>query len=252
MAEDDSEAQHLCNHPRVEIDAWGQRLHGCIQCNQWMNLDGEWLRLPEQDIAALRGLIGGGATHPKAASTQKKPRARDTGLRKETVVLPWGATTSTGKSLNRATVGLDGRKQPRLVRKAGAGAVTPSHPHGVTGCPSTVGEFCARRLIKWDFPLVTERGEFIGGDDHRNYDGSLKFRGCPFALGISLPLIEREREAILPVVHDFSDKRVLFASVPRCKVHSRPPKESPVVEGTQDRAESDGISGGWVLLRRQH
>jgi hypothetical protein len=30
-----------------------------------------------------------------------------TGLRKETVVLPWGATTSTGKSLNRATVGLD-------------------------------------------------------------------------------------------------------------------------------------------------
>jgi hypothetical protein len=56
MAEDDSEAQHLCNYPRVEIDAWGQRLHGCIQCNQWMNLDGEWLRLPEQDIAALRGI----------------------------------------------------------------------------------------------------------------------------------------------------------------------------------------------------
>ena len=33
----------------------------------------------------------------------------------------------------------------------------------MTGCPSTVGEFCARRLIKWDFPLVAERGEFIGG-----------------------------------------------------------------------------------------
>ena len=68
--------------------------------------------------------IGGGATHPKAASTQKKPRARDTGLRKETVVLPWGATTSTAKSLNRATVGLTyglgAKKQPRLVRKAGA------------------------------------------------------------------------------------------------------------------------------------
>ena len=56
MAEDDSEGQHVCNHPRVEIDAWGERLHGCIQCNQWMNIDGEWLRLPEQDIAALRGL----------------------------------------------------------------------------------------------------------------------------------------------------------------------------------------------------
>ena len=34
----------------------GQRLHGCVQCNQWMNIDGEWLRLPEQDIAALRGI----------------------------------------------------------------------------------------------------------------------------------------------------------------------------------------------------
>jgi len=186
----------------------------------------------------------------KAASTQKKPRARDTGLRKETVVLPWGATTSTAKSLNRATVGLDARNSPGSSEKPGLGG-HPSHPHGVTGCPSTVGEFCARRLIKWDFPLVTERGEFIGGDDHRKYGGSLKFRGCPFALGISLPLIEREREALPPVLHDFSDKRVLFASVPRCKLHSRPPKESPVVEGTQDRAEQDGISGGWVLLRRQ-
>jgi len=57
MTEDASETPALvCNHPRVEIDAWGQRLHGCIQCNQWMNIDGEWLRLPEEDIAALRGL----------------------------------------------------------------------------------------------------------------------------------------------------------------------------------------------------
>jgi hypothetical protein len=46
----------VCNHPRVEIDAWGQRLHGCIQCNQWMSADGEWLRLPEADIATLRGM----------------------------------------------------------------------------------------------------------------------------------------------------------------------------------------------------
>jgi hypothetical protein len=57
MAEDASEIlAPVCDHLRVEIDAWGQRLHGCIQCNQWMNIDGEWLRLPEQDIAALRGL----------------------------------------------------------------------------------------------------------------------------------------------------------------------------------------------------
>jgi hypothetical protein len=56
MAEDDGESRDVCNHPRVEIDAWGQRLRGCIECNQWMNFDGQWLRLPEQDIAALRGL----------------------------------------------------------------------------------------------------------------------------------------------------------------------------------------------------
>jgi hypothetical protein len=58
MSEEESEKQHaaVCNHPKVEIDAWGQRLHGCIQCNQWMNADGEWLRLPEVDIAALRGV----------------------------------------------------------------------------------------------------------------------------------------------------------------------------------------------------
>jgi hypothetical protein len=56
MAEDNWESRDLCKHPRVEIDAWGQRLRGCIQCNQWMNFDGEWQRLPERDIAALRGL----------------------------------------------------------------------------------------------------------------------------------------------------------------------------------------------------
>ena len=31
-----------------------------------------------------------------------------------------------------------------------------------------------------------------------------------FALGISLPLIESEREGIFPVVHDFSEKRVVL------------------------------------------
>jgi hypothetical protein len=45
------------NVPTInELDAWGQRLRGCVQCNQWMNFDGEWQRLPEQDIAALQGL----------------------------------------------------------------------------------------------------------------------------------------------------------------------------------------------------
>jgi len=75
MPEDDSEEQHVCNHPRVEIDAWGQRLHGCIQCNQWMNLDGEWLRLPEQDIAALRGLDWRRSNSPESREyTKEAPR----------------------------------------------------------------------------------------------------------------------------------------------------------------------------------
>jgi hypothetical protein len=56
MAVDDFESHAVCTHPRIEIDAWGQRLHGCIECNQWMNIDGESLRLPEADIAALRGI----------------------------------------------------------------------------------------------------------------------------------------------------------------------------------------------------
>jgi len=50
------ESSEGCDHPRVEIDALGQRLHGCVQCNRWINADGEWLRLAEEDIAALRGL----------------------------------------------------------------------------------------------------------------------------------------------------------------------------------------------------
>jgi len=58
MLEGDSERPVIvCDYPRVEIDAWGQRLHGGIECNQWMTANGEWLSLPEADIAALRGVI---------------------------------------------------------------------------------------------------------------------------------------------------------------------------------------------------
>ena len=53
-----------------------------------MNLDGEWLRLPEQDIAALRGLDWRRSNTPESREHTKEFRARDTGLRKETVVLP--------------------------------------------------------------------------------------------------------------------------------------------------------------------
>ena len=48
-------------------------------------------------------------------------------------------------------------------------------------------------------------------------DGALTFCSRQLALGIFLPLIESEREDILPVLNDFPDKRVIFASVSRGK-----------------------------------
>ena len=110
---------------------------------------------------------------------------------------------------------------PPTAHARGQPSVRDSHPHGVSCRPSAVGESCAHRFVEWDFPPRTEREEFVRVDEHRNYDGSLTFCCFPFALGISFPLIEREREGILRVLHDFLDKRVVFASVPRCKVHSR-------------------------------
>jgi len=41
--------------PLVEVDAYGERLRGCIGCNRWQVIDsGEWRRLPQEDIVALR------------------------------------------------------------------------------------------------------------------------------------------------------------------------------------------------------
>jgi len=46
-----------CSLPLVELDAYGERLRGCVGCNNWQSLNfGEWRRLPEDDIAALRGV----------------------------------------------------------------------------------------------------------------------------------------------------------------------------------------------------
>jgi hypothetical protein len=53
----------LCSVPLIEIDAYGERLRGCLSCNRWRVVTtseafatGEWRQLPEEDIAALRGL----------------------------------------------------------------------------------------------------------------------------------------------------------------------------------------------------
>jgi hypothetical protein len=46
-----------CGLPCVELDAYGERLRGCLGCNHWWDLlSGEWRSLPDEDIAALRGV----------------------------------------------------------------------------------------------------------------------------------------------------------------------------------------------------
>ena len=72
----------------------------------------------------------------------------------------------------------------------------------------------------WQIPrVVLLSGIFLRIQNEKNSSGPMKTgivivpsRFCcrAFALGISLPLIESEREGIFPVVHDFSEKRVVF------------------------------------------
>jgi hypothetical protein len=42
--------------PLIEIDHYGERLGGCIGCNNWQSVSsGEWCRLSDEDIVAIRG-----------------------------------------------------------------------------------------------------------------------------------------------------------------------------------------------------
>jgi hypothetical protein len=44
-----------CNQPLVEIDNYGERLIGCIECNQWTWRGSKRLiELPEDDLMALK------------------------------------------------------------------------------------------------------------------------------------------------------------------------------------------------------
>jgi hypothetical protein len=46
-----------CDLPLIELDAYGERLRGCVGCNNWQALaSGEWRHLPDDDITALRGM----------------------------------------------------------------------------------------------------------------------------------------------------------------------------------------------------
>jgi hypothetical protein len=53
---DESTVSFECKHPLTEIDNYGQRLKGCMTRNIWWSLEGTKVRLPEEDIYALRQL----------------------------------------------------------------------------------------------------------------------------------------------------------------------------------------------------
>jgi hypothetical protein len=47
-----------CNLPLIELDAYGERLRGCVECNKWQSLgSGEWRRLLDDDLIALEGMV---------------------------------------------------------------------------------------------------------------------------------------------------------------------------------------------------
>ena len=46
-----------CGLPLAEVDADGERLRGCVGCNYWWDLmSGDTRHMPDEDIAALRGV----------------------------------------------------------------------------------------------------------------------------------------------------------------------------------------------------
>jgi hypothetical protein len=48
----------LCDFPLIELDAYGERLCGCVACNNWQSLEpGEWHHLSDDDIIALKGMV---------------------------------------------------------------------------------------------------------------------------------------------------------------------------------------------------
>jgi hypothetical protein len=44
-----------CEEALIEIDHYGERLIGCVTCNQWMGKDKILVQLDEPDIVALGG-----------------------------------------------------------------------------------------------------------------------------------------------------------------------------------------------------
>ena len=52
---------NFCGLPVIEIDHYGERLVGCIDCNRWSEPDSDdrlFVELPEEDIEVLRERFG--------------------------------------------------------------------------------------------------------------------------------------------------------------------------------------------------
>jgi hypothetical protein len=56
-----------CNSLLVEIDHYGERLIGCVKCNQWKWRGGKSLviELPQEDLQALRSFVQWSEKPPK-------------------------------------------------------------------------------------------------------------------------------------------------------------------------------------------
>lgn len=46
-----------CNGPLIEIDRFGERLVGCIECNRWTWPDSISMALPEDDLYAIKATL---------------------------------------------------------------------------------------------------------------------------------------------------------------------------------------------------
>ena len=46
-----------CRRPLIEIDHFGERLIGCIECNRWTRDHWLFMKLTEDDLEALRAHI---------------------------------------------------------------------------------------------------------------------------------------------------------------------------------------------------
>jgi len=48
-----------CKRPLIEIDHYGERLAGCIECNRWSwrGSNRLFMELPDEDLEALREVV---------------------------------------------------------------------------------------------------------------------------------------------------------------------------------------------------